>query len=396
VSPPLTRPEEAQQARELLAPVYGWFAEGFDTRSEGGEGVARSAGVMTARPKSARIESGTPIATQKAINLALQGGGSHSAFTWGVLDRLLEDERLTYDGITATSAGSVNAVLLADGLALGGRKAARELLRVFWEKMSDMICSSIMAPSFLDKMDPGFGLERSPGFLIVDFISRFMSPYQLNPSDKNPMRDLLNEVVDFERVRRQRLVKLFLSATTVRTGKIAVFTADEITADHVLASACVPFKMRAPKIGSEHYWDGGFMGNPAIFPVIYGCDSCDVLLVHLTPTERATLPTDSRAILNRMEEICFNSALMREMRVIAMFTQMIDDGKMRGNKRMFFHLIDAEDIIGDLSGSSKMNADWKFLTYLFKIGRERADKWLATNFDHLGVKSMVDLKSLYL
>ena len=379
MSPPLTRPEEAQQARELLAPVYGWFAEGFDTRSEGGEGVARSAGVMNARPKSTRIETGTPSATQKAINLALQGGGSHSAFTWGVLDRLLEDERLTYDGITATSAGSVNAVLLADGLALGGRKAARELLRVFWEKMSDMICSSIMAPSFLDEMDPGFGLERSPGFLIVDFISRFMSPYQLNPSDKNPMRDLLNEVVDFERVRRQRLVKLFLSATTVRTGKIAVFTTDEITADHVLASACVPFKMRAPKIGSEHYWDGGFMGNPAIFPVIYGCDSCDVLLVHLTPTsEPRCRPTSARSLI-AWRRICFNSALMREMRVIAMFTQMIDDGKMRGNKRMFFHLIDAEDIIGDLSGSSKMNADWKFLMYLFKIGRERADKWLATN-----------------
>ena len=269
-------------------------------------------------------------------------------------------------------------------------------MRVFWEKMSDMICSSIMAPSFLDKMDPGFGLEHSPGFLIVDFISRFMSPYQLNPSDKNPMRDLLNEVVDFKRVRRQRLVKLFLSATAVRTGKIAVFTTSEITAEHVLASACVPFKMRSPKIGGEHYWDGGFMGNPAIFPVIYGCDSCDVLLVHLTPTERAALPTDSRAILNRMEEICFNSALMREMRVIAMFTQMINDGKMRGNKRMFFHLIDAEDIICDLSGSSKMNADWKFLMYLFKIGRERADKWLATNFDHLGVESTVDLRSLYL
>ena len=211
---------------------------------------------MNARPKSASIETSMPLAGQKAINLALQGGGSHSAFTWGVLDRLLEDERLAFDGVTATSAGSFNAVLLADGLALGGRKAARELLRVFWKKMSDMICSSIIAPSFLDKMDPGFGLEHSPGFLIVDFISRFMSPYQLNPSDKNPMRDLLNEVVDFERVRRQRSVKLFLSASTVRTGKVAVFTTDEITADHVIASACVPFKMRAPNIGGEHYWDG--------------------------------------------------------------------------------------------------------------------------------------------
>jgi len=351
---------------------------------------------MTAHPKSAGIETSTPLAGQKAINLALQGGGSHSAFTWGVLDRLLEDERLAFDGVTATSAGSFNAVLLADGLALGGREAARKLLRVFWEKMSAMICSSIMAPSFLDKMDPRFGLEHSPGFLIVDFISRFMSPYQLNPPNKNPMRDLLNEVVDFERVRRQRLVKLFLSATTVRTGKVAIFSTDEITADHVIASACVPFKMRAPNIGGEHYWDGGFMGNPAIFPVIYWCDSCDVLLVHLTPTDRAELPTDSRAILNRMEEICFNSALMREMRMVAFFTQLIDDGKLSGTKRMFFHLIDANDIIRNLSGSSKMNADWNFLTYLFKIGRERADRWLATNFDHLGVKSTVDLKSRYL
>jgi NTE family protein len=351
---------------------------------------------MNARPKSASIETSKALAGQKAINLALQGGGSHSAFTWGVLDRLLEDERLAFDGVTATSAGSFNAVLLADGLALGGREAARNLLRAFWEKMSDLICSSFMAPSFLDKMDPRFGLEHSPGFLIHDFVSRFMSPYQLNPSNKNPMRDLLNEVVDFERVRRQRLVKLFLSATTVRTGKVAVFTTDEITADHVIASACVPFKMRAPNIGGEHYWDGGFMGNPAIFPVIYWCDSCDVLLVHLTPTDRAELPTDSRAILSRMEEICFNSALMREMRMVAFFTQLIDDGKLGGTKRMFFHLIDANDIIRNLSGSSKMNADWKFLMYLFKLGRERADKWLATNFDYLGVKSTVDLKSRYL
>jgi NTE family protein len=351
---------------------------------------------MNARPKPADIETSTPLVGQKAINLALQGGGSHSAFTWGVLDRLLEDERLTFDGVTATSAGSFNAVLLADGLASGGREAARKLLRIFWEKMSDMVCSSIIAPSFLDRMDPSFGLEHSPGFLIMDFISRFMSPYELNPADRNPMRDLLNEVVGFERVRRQRLVKLFLSATTVRTGKIAVFSTDEITAEHVIASACVPFKMRAPKIGSEYYWDGGFLGNPAIFPVIYWCEARDVLLVHLTPTDRAELPTDARAILNRMEEICFNSAVMREMRMIAIFTQLIDDGKLSDTKRMFLHSIDANDIIRNLSGSSKMNADWNFLMYLFKIGRERADQWLATNFDHLGLESTVDLKSRYL
>src|SRR5271170_7678744 len=320
------------------------------------------------------------IAGQKAINLALQGGGSHSAFTWGVLDRLLEDERLTFDGITATSAGSVNAVLMADGLASGGREGAKRLMQIFWRKMSDMTSYSIIAPSFFDRMNPNFGLEHSPGYLFVDLITRFVSPYHLNPFDINPMRDLLNEVVNFERVRQQQGIKLFLSATMVRTGKVVVFTNKEITADHVLASGCLPFKMRAPEIGGEHYWDGGFMGNPAIFPVIYGCESLDVLLVHLTPTKRSEMPIDSRAILDRMAEISFNGALMREMRVIDFITQMIDEGKLIGSKRMFMHLIDAEDIIKDLSGSSKMNADLKFLLHLFEIGRDRAEKWLVANF----------------
>ena len=351
---------------------------------------------MTAQPKSADLEASKPIAGQKVINLALQGGGSHGAFTWGVLDRILEDERISFDGVTATSAGGVNAVLLADGLARGGRQGARDLMRTFWKKMSDTTMNSVIAPSFFDRLNPNFGLEHSPGYVMVDIISRFMSPYQLNPMDMNPMRDLLNEVVDFERVRQQQVLKLFLSATNVRTGKVAVFPSKEITAEHVLASACLPFMMRSPIIDGEAYWDGGFMGNPAIFPVIYGCACCDVLLVHLTPTERAELPTNSRAILNRMQEISFNSSLMREMRAVAFVTQMIDEGKLSGGKRMFIHLIEAEDIIKELSGSSKMNADWRFLSHLFEIGRERADKWLALNFDKIGVETTVDLKARYL
>jgi NTE family protein len=351
---------------------------------------------MTAQPKSSDIEASTPVAGQKKVNLALQGGGSHGAFTWGVLDRLLEDERLAFDGITATSAGGVNAVVFADGLAAGGRQGAKDLLRAFWKKMSDMTSKSIIAPSFVDKMNPSFGLEHSPGYVMVDMISRFLSPYQLNPFDMNPMRDLLNEVVDFDRVRKQRQVKLFLSATTVRTGKVKVFPNEELTADHVIASACLPFMMRAPEIGGEHYWDGGFMGNPAIFPVIYACESQDVILVHLTPTERKENPTDSRAILNRMQEISFNSSLMREMRAVAFVTKMIDEGKMTGAKRMFIHLIEAEDVITKLSGSSKMNAEWKFLTHLFELGRDRADKWIAANFDRVGVETTVDLQAKYL
>jgi len=351
---------------------------------------------MTAQPKSADLEASKPIAGQKVINLALQGGGSHGAFTWGVLDRILEDERISFDGVTATSAGGVNAVLLADGLARGGRQGARDLIRTFWKKMSDTTMNSIIAPSMFDRVNPNFGLDHSPGYVMVDIISRFMSPYQLNPMDMNPMRDLLNEVVDFERVRQQQVIKLFLSATNVRTGKVAVFPNKEITAEHVLASACLPFMMRSPVIDGEAYWDGGFMGNPAIFPVIYGCSSCDVLLVHLTPTERAELPTNSRAILNRMQEISFNSSLMREMRAVAFVTQMIDEGKLSGGKRMFIHLIEAEDVIKELAGSSKMNADWRFLSYLFDLGRERADKWLALNFDKIGVETTVDLKARYL
>jgi len=350
---------------------------------------------MTAHLKSAEIEASKSIGGQKTINLALQGGGSLSAFTWGVLDRLLDDGRLTFEGVSATSTGCVNSVLLADGLASGGRQAAKELLRVYWKRMSDLTSHSIVAPSFIDRMNPTYGLEHSPGYLFVDIISRFMSPYYLNPFDINPMRDLLNEIVDFERVRRQQAVKLFLCATAVRTGKIAIFKNEEITADHVLASACMPFRMRAPEIHGEYYWDGGFMGNPAIFPVIYGCNACDILLVRLTPTNRAELPTTSRAILDRMQEISFNASLMREMRVVSFMTQMIDEGKLSGGKRMFIHTIEAEDIIKSLSGSSKMNADWEFLMHLFKLGREHADAWLLANFDRIGVETTIDLKSRY-
>src|SRR6202041_1614481 len=289
----------------------------------------------------------------------------------------------------------VNAVLLADGLARNGRAGAKELLHTFWKKMSDTTSTSIIAPSFFDKMNPNFGLEPSPGYVMVGMISRFMSPYQLNPFDMNPMRDLLNEVVDFERVRTQQVIKVFLCATNVRTGKVGVFTNKDITAEHVLASACLPFMMRAPVIDGDAYWDGGFMGNPAIFPVIYGCQAPDVLMVHLTPTERSELPTNSRTIINRMQEISFNSSLMREMRTIAFVTKLIDDGKMTGGKRMFIHLIEADDVISELSGSSKMNGSWKFLTHLREIGRQRADAWLASNFDRIGVESSVDIVAKY-
>ena len=351
---------------------------------------------MTAQPKVAELQASQPIVGEKTIILALQGGGSHGAFTWGVLDRILEDDRIGFDGVTATSAGGVNAVVLADGLALNGREGARERLRNFWKKMSEVASTSFIAPSIFDQVNPNFGLDQTPNYVFIDTLSRILSPYQINPFDINPLRDTVNAEVNFDRVRKQKVIKLFLSATNVRTGKVKVFAREELTVEHVLASACLPFMMRAPEIDGDGYWDGGFMGNPAIFPVIYGCTSPDVILVHLTPTERPELPTNSRAIINRMQEISFNSSLMREMRAIAFVTQMIDEGKITGGKRMYMHLIEAEDIIRDLAGSSKMNGTWKFLMHLFEIGREHADKWLAENYDSIGEKGTVDLQARYL
>jgi len=336
------------------------------------------------------------VAPRKTVNLALQGVGSHGAFTWGVLDRLLEDERICFDGISATSAGAVNAVVLACGLAAGGREQAKVALRTYWQRLSEMTSGGIFQPSVLDQMSGNFGLDLSPGFMFVDALSHFFSPYELNPIKYNPFKELLDEVVDFELVRRQKLVKLFLCATNVRTGKVKIFGSDELTADHVVASSCQPIMMHAVEIEGEFYWDGGFMGNPAIFPVIYACEARDIVLVHLTPTDRPETPMTATAIYSRMQEVAFNSSLMREMRAIAFVTELIDSGKMADGKRMLIHEIDGEDVIGTLSNSSRLNGNWGFLTYLHKAGRERADQWLAANFDRIGVETTVDMRARYL
>jgi NTE family protein len=336
------------------------------------------------------------VAHQKTVNLALQGVGSHGAFTWGVLDRLLEDERLSFDGISATSAGAVNAVVLAYGLAAGGREQAKSALQNYWRRLSEMTSTGIFQPTVFDQMSGNFGLDLSPGFMFVDALSHFFSPYELNPLKYNPFKDLLDEVVDFELLRRQKLIKLFLCATNVRSGKVKIFGSDELHADHVVASSCQPIMMHAVEIDGEYYWDGGFMGNPAIFPVIYACEARDIVLVHLTPTERPGTPMTATAIYNRMQEVAFNSSLMREMRAVAFVTDLIDSGKMSDGKRMLIHAIDGEDVIAKLSNSSKLNGNWGFLTYLHKTGRERADQWLKANFDRVGVETTVDMRSRYL
>jgi NTE family protein len=331
----------------------------------------------------------------KDVNLALQGGGSHGALTWGVLDRMLEDGRIGFEGITASSAGAVNAVVMAYGLAVGGREGGRDSLRRFWKKFSEATSYYGLQPPPIDKLRGEFGLEHSPAYLLMDAVSYFTSPYVYNPLNYSPLRNVLAEVIDFDRLRREPAVKLFLCATNVRTGKVKIFEAGELTANHVLASTCLPLLMHAVEIDGEVYWDGGFSGNPAIFPLVYECKTRDVIMVHLTPAERPEVPVTSHAIMNRMQEIGFNAALIREMRAVTLINQKIAEGKLADGKQMLIHVIEAEDVIRKYSGSSRLNNDWDFLCHLFAVGRERADKWLAEHFDHLGKQSTVDLGAKY-
>jgi NTE family protein len=340
----------------------------------------------------------TPMAEIKTANLALQGGGAHGAFTWGVLDRLLEEPRFQIDGVSATSAGAMNAVVLAHGLTVGGRKAAREALANFWRKLSKAASQSIVQPSWFDRLANNHSLEHSPAYMFFDYLTRVLSPYQFNPLNYSPLKSILEEVVDFEGLRAQSAIKLFVCATNVRTGKARVFTNDEICVMRVLASACLPFISQAVEIDDQHYWDGGYIGNPALFPLIYGCESRDVIVIHIIPTERPDIPKTAPEIRSRINEISFNSSLFREMRAIAFVTKLIDDMRVtdKGLKRMLIHAIDADDVMQGLEVTSKLNADWGFLMHLHQIGRERADRWLGSHFHMLGVASTVDIQAEYL
>ena len=248
------------------------------------------------------------------MNLALQGGGSHGAFAWGVLDRLLEDARIVIEGIVGTSAGAMNAAVVAHGLMEAGNEGARRGLRKFWHAVSAQGAYSIMQPSWIDRLRGPGNLDFSPGWMFLDFYSRMFSPYQTNPGNYHPLREILNEQIDFGRLRAFDEVKVFVCASNVRTNRLRIFERSEICADAVLASACLPTMFQAVEIDGEHYWDGGYMGNPPIFPLAYGCKSADVLLVMINPITIAELPTGAQAILDRINTLSFNSSLMREMR----------------------------------------------------------------------------------
>ncbi|MGH8614881.1 MAG: patatin-like phospholipase family protein [Gammaproteobacteria bacterium] len=351
---------------------------------------------MPKRPLPDRSEQST--VQQKTVSLALQGGGAHGAFTWGVLDRLLEDERLVIDGISGTSAGAMNGTMLVYGMAIGGRAGAREMLQTFWRRIAECASYGIFQPTPLDRLLGRHDLDRSPLYWAFDAVTRVLSPYQLNPTGVNPLGEILSELVDFDRPQAAADIKLFVCATNVRTGKIRVFQPHEISVDALLASACLPTLFRAVEIESECYWDGGFMGNPAMFPLLNACQANDIILIEINPIRIEETPTTARAIIDRMKDISFNATMMREMRTIAFVTQLLEQHRLTNKtryRRILFHMIEAEREIARFGVSSKLNADWDFLTTLFELGRSTAAQWLDRHYDSLGNEPSMDLQKLF-
>jgi NTE family protein len=334
--------------------------------------------------------------TPKSINLALQGGGAHGALTWGVLDRLLEDPRLAIAEISGTSAGAMNAVVLADGHGRGGPAEARRALARFWRATSDAAKFSPIQRTPLDRMLGRFTLDYAPGYLWVESLSRFFSPYDINPLGLNPLRDVLEDCVDFEAVRRSD-VAVHVTATNVRSGRARIFSGPEITADAVMASACLPQLYPAVQIGGEEYWDGGYSGNPALQPLVQSERCADILIVQINPVIRHKPPRSAREIINRMNEISFNGALVKELRAIQLMQEVIEakgiDLGVTG--RTFLHLIHVDQEVNDLSASSKMNAEWYYLQLLFDKGRRWADEWLGKNYDRIGAGSTLELDEFF-
>src|ERR1700758_2889466 len=328
------------------------------------------------------------------IDLALQGGGSHGAFTWGVLDRLLEEPWLTIAGISGTSAGAMNAAVLADGWAAGGAAGARETLEKYWRRVSRAAAFSPMQRSPLDRLMGRWSLDSSPAYVFTDLMSRLLSPYDLNPLGFNPLREILIDSIDFERLARAP-IKLFVTATRVRTGRGRIFRNAEINTDVLLASACLPTMFRAVEIDGEPYWDGGYAGNPTITPLVRESDAYDTILVQINPTERPEEPRSAAEILNRLNEISFNSPLAEELRMIALLRQVADPGNGEGARwaQMKTHRIKS-DMLASFGASSKLNAEWAFVSKLRDEGRRAASAFLDAHGADLGVRSTADLDIL--
>jgi NTE family protein len=329
------------------------------------------------------------------ITLALQGGGAHGAFTWGVLDRLLEERDLVIAGISGTSAGAINACMLAQGLLKGGAAGAQAELGSFWYRMSELGTAAFnpYRTTPYHALTRSWNLDWSPAALWLDVMAQFVSPYQLNPLDHNPLRDVLRERLDFDQLRSAAAVPLFVCATSLTTNRMRVFSQDDLSLEALLASACLPQLNRAVEIDGEYYWDGGFIGNPVLKPLLHLGTAQDIVLVQLNPTHRAELPISARDILDRLNEVTMNAALMRELEGIDVINRLIEAGQLQHPRYVVIrlHAIADEAVMAGLGMSSKNNTAWPFLTYLRDAGRTAAERWLAEHGKALGHASTLDM-----
>jgi NTE family protein len=329
-----------------------------------------------------------------SIDLALQGGGAHGAYTWGVLDRLLQEDRLKIEGISGTSAGAMNAAALISGHSKSGNSGAREALEFFWRRVSDAARLSPLQRTPIDILLGRWTLDSSPAFLASDLLSRLYSPYDYATNSVNPLRQILADAVDFERL-ASAPIKIFVTATSVSTGRARVFRNGDLTPDAILASACLPTMFRAIEIDGEEYWDGGYSGNPTITPLVRECVSHDTILVQINPVERKDKPRSATDILNRLNEVSFNAVLLKELRMIALLRQAADPGGREGAQwaKMRIHRV-TSDMMTNLSASSKLLAEWNFLCMLRDEGRRSAQAFLDSHGGDLGRRSTFDLDSL--
>ena len=336
----------------------------------------------------------------RPISLALQGGGAHGAFEWGVIDRLLEDGRVEIKAVTGASAGAMNAVVLASGLLEGGSNAARAKLEAFWKAVSAAINPFGQTAPWMEMFTPGW-LRATPGWRAAESFAQSLSPYEFNPFNFNPLRDALTGVVDFAAIRGHSPIALYVSATAVRAGESRVFRTGDLTVDHILASACLPQLFQAVEIDGEPYWDGGYLANPALWPLFYDPVPADILLVNLNPFERKQTPKTPSEIVDRLNEITFNASLVAELRAIAFVQKLIGEGLLqeaaKGRYRnMLVHAIGADRWFQDLTLDSKFNASWDFLSDLKARGRRAASEWLARGLADVGVRSSCDIRAEYL
>lgn len=337
------------------------------------------------------------------INLALQGGGAHGAFTWGVLDRLFEDERIVIEGISGSSGGAINGAVAVQAFHAGGAAGARAALDRFWHRMSELGWLNPIRRGWLEKQQGTWNLDRNPVALMVEQMTFLFSPYETNQNSHGQLRTLLEETIDIDLLRKPDGIKLFVGATHVRTGQPRIFHGDELSVDALMASACVPQFYPAVMIDGEAYWDGGYLGNPPLWPIIYECTSPDMMIVQVHPIQRQEVPRNAAEITNRLNEIVFNAALMAQLRALSIVLRIVNAPGSSGpevdrlkKKKFFIHLIEAEDAMRSLGMLSELSTDLDFLLYLKSLGRESADHWLRAHFHDLNHRSTFDLDALLL